>query len=374
MAVLALAMDTGLVIVVIAVGVLAALVVVLLLRGEQVMGRLRHLAESDSATQDRLTERLAAQERTLTELLKTRLDEVSKRVSDGIIKSTDRTTASMTQIHKRLAVIDQAQKNISELSTQMVGLQDILANKQSRGAFGEIQLNDLVSNVLPPNAYVFQATLSNGRRADCLLKLPNPPGPIVIDAKFPLESFTALQNAKDEAEKKTASRAFAADVLRHVNDIAERYIIPGETAESALMFLPSEAVYAELHANFVGTVEKSYRARVWIVSPTTMMATLNTVRAVLKDVRMREQAHVIQKEVAVLGEDVARLDGRVGNLRRHFSQAEKDLGEIETSARKIASRAEKIDQIEMQGAEDEAETLAPPEAAQAKPKLVSGGD
>ena len=348
-------MDMGLIIVSLAVAVLAVLVVVLLLRGEQVMGRLRHLAEADHAIGDRL-------------------DQVSKRVYDGIIESTDRTNASMTQIHKRLAVIDQAQKNISELSTQMVGLQDILANKQSRGAFGEIQLNDLVSNVLPPNAYSFQATLSNGRRADCLLHLPNPPGSIVIDAKFPLESFNALHNATDEAGKKAAGRAFAADVLKHVNDIAERYIVPGETAESALMFLPSEAVYAELHANFVGTVEKSYRARVWIVSPTTLMATLNTVRAVLKDVRMREQAHVIQKEVAVLGEDVARLDGRVGNLRRHFGQAEKDLGEIETSARKITARAEKIDQIEMEGEGEEAKTLAPPETPSAKPRLVGGTD
>ena len=364
-------MDTGLIIVLLAVAVLAVLVVVVLLRGEQVMGRLRHLAESDHATGDRLTERLAEQDRALRKLLQDRLDDVSKRVSDGIIKSTDRTNESMTRIHKRLAVIDQAQKNISELSTRMVGLQDILANKQARGAFGEIQLNDLVVGTLPPNAYIFQATLSNGRRADCLLNLPNPPGPIVIDAKFPLESFNALQAAKDEADKKTAGRAFAADVLKHVADIAERYIIPGETAESALMFLPSEAVYAELHANFRDAVEKSFRARVWIVSPTTLMATLNTVRAVLKDVQMREQAHVIQKEVAVLGQDVGRLDARVENLRKHFNLAEKDIGEIQTSARKITSRADKIEQIEMEG--DEADALTPPEAP-SKPRLVSGGD
>ena len=365
-------MEPGFLIVAIAVAVLAVLVVVVLLRGEQVMGRLRHLAESDHAGQDRLNERLVAQERTLTTLLENRLADVSKRVSDGIIKSTDRTNQSMTQIHKRLAVIDQAQKNISELSTQMVGLQDILANKQARGAFGEIQLNDLVSGTLPPNAYAFQATLSNGRRADCLLHLPNPPGSIVIDAKFPLESYNALQGAKDEAEKKIAARAFAADVLTHVGNIAERYIIPGETAESALMFLPSEAVYAELHANFRDAIEKSFRARVWIVSPTTLMATLNTVRAVLKDVRMREQAHVIQKEVAILGEDVARLDGRVENLHKHFTLAEKDLGEIQTSARKITSRVDKIEKIEMEG-EDAADTLKPPEAP-TKPRLVSGGD
>ncbi len=365
-------MEPSLLIVAIAVAAVAVLVVIVLLRGEQVMGRLRHLAESDHAGQDRLNERLAEQDRALRKLLQDRLDDVSKRVSDGIIKSTDRTNESMTQIHKRLAVIDRAQKNISELSTQMVGLQDILANKQARGAFGEIQLNDLVSKVLPPSAYSFQATLSNGRRADCLLELPNPPGSIVIDAKFPLESFNALQGAKDEAHKKAAARAFAADVIGHVNDIAERYIVPGETAEQALMFLPSEAVFAELHANFRNAIEQSYAKRVWIVSPSTCMAMLHTVRAVLKDVRMREQAHVIQKEVATLGQDVGRLDSRVENLRKHFNLAEKDIGEIQTSARKITSRVDKIEQIEVEG-DESADALGPPEAP-AKPRLVHGGE
>lgn len=368
-------METGFIIVIAAVCVLAVLVAIVLLRGEQVMGRLRHLAENDHATQDRLNERLMAQERALTELLEKRLTDVSKRVSEGIIKSTDRTNQSMTQIQKRLAVIDQAQKNISDLSTQMVGLQDILANKQARGAFGEIQLNDLVSAVLPPGAYAFQATLSNGRRADCLLKLPNPPGSIVIDAKFPLESFNALQNAQDDAAKASAARAFAADVAKHVNDIAARYIIPGETAEQALMFIPSESVFAELHANFRSAVEQGFRKRVWIVSPSTCMAMLHTVRAVLRDVRMREQAGVIQKEVAVLGEDVARLDARVENLRKHFNLAEKDIGEIQTSARKITSRADKIGEIEMEGNEAE-DALAPSETPPDthRPRLVSGGE
>ena len=365
-------MEPGLIIVILAVAVLAVLVVVLLLRGEQVMGRLRHLAEADHATGDRLNARLVEQDLALRKLLADRLDEVSKRVSDGIIKSTDRTTQSMTQIQKRLAVIDQAQKNISELSTQMVGLQDILANKQARGAFGEIQLNDLVSSVLPPSAYKFQATLSNGRRADCLLHAPNPPGSIVIDAKFPLESYNALQGAKDEAAKTAAGRAFAADVIKHINDIADRYIVPGETAEQALMFLPSEAVFAELHANFRNAIEQSFKKRVWIVSPSTCMAMLHTVRAVLKDVHMREQAHVIQKEVAILGQDVGRLDSRVENLRKHFNLAEKDIGDIQTSSRKITSRVDRIEQIEMQD-EDSADASGPHEAP-AKPRLVHGVD
>ncbi len=354
-------MELGLIIVVVAVGLLAALVLALVLRGERASGRL-----------DEIIAATRTAESALRELLEARLKEVSKSVSDGLLKSADRTNESMTQIRNRLAVIDRAQKNISELSTQMVGLQDILANKQARGAFGEIQLNDLVSKVLPPSAYKFQATLSNGRRADCLLELPNPPGSIVIDAKFPLESFNALQGAKDEAHKKAAQRAIAADLIKQINDIAERYIVPGETAEQALMFLPSEAVFAELHANFRNAIEQSYAKRVWIVSPSTCMAMLHTVRAVLKDVRMREQAHVIQQEVATLGQDVGRLDSRVENLRKHFNLAEKDIGEIQTSARKITSRVDKIEQIEVEG-DESADALGPPEAP-AKPRLVHGGE
>ncbi|MFB3054801.1 MAG: DNA recombination protein RmuC [Alphaproteobacteria bacterium] len=354
-------MELGLIVVLVAVGLLAALVLALVLRGERAAGRL-----------DEIIAATRTAESAMRELLEARLKEVSKNVSDGLLKSADRTNESMTQIRNRLAVIDRAQKHISELSTQMVGLQDILANKQARGAFGEIQLNDLVSKVLPPSAYKFQATLSNGRRADCLLELPNPPGSIVIDAKFPLESYNALQGAKDEAHKKAAQRAFAADVIGHINDIADRYIVPGETAEQALMFLPSEAVFAELHANFRNAIEQSYAKRVWIVSPSTCMAMLHTVRAVLKDVRMREQAHVIQKEVAILGQDVGRLDSRVENLRKHFNLAEKDIGEIQTSARKITSRVDRIEQIEVEG-DESADALGPPEAP-AKPRLVHGGE
>jgi len=194
--------------------------------------------------------------------------------------------------------------------------------------------------------------LSNNRRADCLIKLPNPPGPIVIDAKFPLESYHALRNAADEAAKAQAQRQFAADILKHVQDIAGRYILNGETAESALMFLPSEAIYAELHATFPHVVEKSYAARVWIVSPTTLMATLNTVRAVLKDVRMREQAHIIQREVRTLLEDVRRLDERVNKLQTHFSQAETDIKQISISTGKITSRAERIEELEVEEVEE----------------------
>jgi len=304
---------------------------------------------------DQSTKEAAEMNRTLAE----RLDKVSQRMGESLEKTNKNTTDSLGDLKSRLAVIDEAQKNITALSDQMVGLQDILSNKQARGAFGEIQLKDLVTQILPPNAYGFQAQMSNGRRADCLIKLPNPPGSIVVDAKFPLESYHALRGASNEAEKKAAISRFKADILKHVKDISEKYIIIGETAESALMFLPSEAVYAELHASFSDVVEKSYRAKVWIVSPTTLMATLNTVRAVLKDARMREQAGVIQTEVGILIEDVSRLDDRVGKLRTHFHLAEKDIGMIETSARKITSRGEKIEGLQLAESENPQAVIDP---------------
>jgi len=302
----------------------------------------------------------------LSRSMEERLEAVTKRLGDGLTEHSKSTGDVIKQVHERLAVIDSAQKNLTDLSDQVVGLQNILSNKQARGAFGEIQLNDLVSDVLPPSADAFQATLSNGKRADCLLKLPNPPGSIVIDAKFPLESYLALRDCKDDEARKVALRAFGADVMNHVRAIAEKYIVPGETAESALMFLPSEAVYAELHATLPDVIEKSYRARVWIVSPTTLMATLNTVRAVLKDARMREQAGVIQTEVLKLLEDVLRLDKRVTNLQTHFNHAQRDIGEIQTSAGKITRRAERIEDIQLND-ETPVDDLAPATADPALP-------
>jgi DNA recombination protein RmuC len=200
---------------------------------------------------------------------------------------------------------------------------------------------------MPPNAYSFQATLAGTRRVDCLLKLPNPPGSIAIDAKFPLESYRALIDANNDAERLAARKALATDVLKHVRDISVKYIVPGETAESALMFLPSEAVYAELHANLPDVIEKSWRSKVWIVSPTTLMATLNTIRAVLKDTQMRDQAHIIQKEVTLMLADVERLDGRVEKLETHFRQAEDDIKQIRVSTDKITKRGSKIEEIEV---------------------------
>ncbi len=311
-------------------------------------GRLQQLGESQAVAQAQLSH-----------AVEQKLELVANRLGDGISHHTRATGETMTRLSERLAVIDAAQSKITQLSEQVVGLQDILSNKQARGAFGELQLEDLVSGILPPSAYAFQVTLSNKRRADCLLTLPNPPGSIVIDAKFPLESYNAFRKAETRAERTYASRTFDADVRTHVKAIAERYILPGETAESALMFLPSEAVYAELHANFRNVVEESFRRRVWIVSPTTLMATLNTVRAVLKDAHLREQAGVVQKELAALMKDVERLDERAGDLQRHHAQGGEDLRKIRISADKILRGAERIEEVQL-GEDCSAGDLEPP--------------
>ena len=327
--------------------VLCALVAVVALRGQsEIKGQLSMLAQTSGEARKTLDDRL---------------DAVSKRLGDSLEKSSKTTAEALGGLKKHLNVIDEAQKNITELTSQVVSLQDILANKQARGAFGEIQLGDLVRDVLPPSAYELQVTLSNNRRADCLVKLPNPPGSIVIDAKFPLESYRALQEASDDAAHAQAARAFTQDIQKHIGDIAERYIVPGETAESALMFLPSEAVYAELHANFPKLVERSYRARVWIVSPTTLWALLNTIRAVLKDVHMREQAGVIQKELHIMLDDVGRLDDRVGKLQGHFAQANEDLRQIRISTEKVTKRGERIESLQLgdDGAVEEIEPSIP---------------
>ncbi|MEX1035770.1 MAG: DNA recombination protein RmuC [Sneathiella sp.] len=315
----------------------------------QLEGQLKQMSADTSASRQEINKTLSD-----------RLDTVSKRLGDSLSQSAEKTGQSLSELQTRLAVIDKAQSNLTELSSQVVGLQDILANKQARGAFGEIQLNDLVKSALPPSAYDFQVTLGNGRRADCLIKLPNPPGSIVVDAKFPLESYHMLRQAETDGDKILATRAFTGAMQKHIADISDKYILDGETAESALLFLPSEAVYAELHANFPSILERSYKARVWIVSPTTLMATLNTVRAVLKDSQMRAQAGVIQKEVGVLLKDIERLDSRVDNLGKHFQQASKDIELIETSSRKITSRAEKIEELQL-GEENDELLAGPPD-------------
>jgi DNA recombination protein RmuC len=269
-------------------------------------------------------------------------------MTESLHGTATRTARSLGELQQRLETIDRAQANIEKLSGNVLSLQDILSNKQTRGAFGEIQLHDIVLKALPSDSFTMQATLSNGRRADCLIHLPNPPGPIVVDAKFPLDAYEALRRATSNAELIEAQRRLRIDVRSHIRAIADRYVIEGETADGALMFLPSEAVYAELHANFPELVREGFAAKVWIVSPTTCMAVLNTMRAVLKDARMRAQAGAIRKELAALHGDVERLSQRVENLDRHFGQAAKDIEEIRISADKAGKRARRLDNFDFE--------------------------
>ncbi|MZR11905.1 DNA recombination protein RmuC [Maritimibacter sp. DP07] len=298
------------------------------------------LSEVQRQMQDRLHENALKSARALSDL--------QERMNETLTGSSVKTTKSLTELQERLATIDKAQANIEKLSGDVLSLQDILSNKQTRGAFGEIQLNDIVSKALPSDSYSFQQTLSNGRRADCLIHLPNPPGPIVIDSKFPLEAYEALRRAETQAQAVEAGRQMKTAVRAHIKAISERYIIEGETADGAILFLPSEAVYAELHANFADVVREGFNARVWIVSPTTCMATLNTMRAILKDARMREQAGAIRKELHLLSSDVTRLGDRVENLDRHFHQASKDISEIKISAEKAGRRAQRLDNFDFE--------------------------
>ena len=304
---------------------------------ERLAGGLHHVSEAQ-----------AKQQTNMMQLMEKRLADVQLQMNENLQGSARRTAHSLGELQQRLTAIDKAQENITKLSGDVLSLQDILSNKQTRGAFGEIQLNDIVSKALPSDSYTLQATLSNARRADCLIHLPNPPGPIVIDSKFPLEPYEALRNAKTDWELNEAARQLRTAVKKHIKDISEKYIIEGETADGALMFLPSEAVYAELHANFSELVREGFTARVWIVSPTTCMATLNTMRAILKDARMREQAGAIRRELGLLHQDVDRLGTRVENLDRHFAQAAKDITEIKISADKAGKRARRLDNFDFE--------------------------
>lgn len=315
---------------------------------QQLHGGITHVAEAQAAAQARMAASL-----------ETRLAQVTQAMGDSLNQNALRTARSLGDLQQRLSAIDKAQSNIEKLSGDVLGLQDILSNKQTRGAFGEIQLREIVLRALPPDAATFQATLSNGMRADCLLHLPQPPGPIVIDAKFPLEAYEAIRAAKTPAETVSANRGMRTAIRAHIKAISEKYIIEGETAEGALMFLPSEAVYAELHANFGDLVREGFSARVWIVSPTTCMATLHTLRAVLKDARMRHEAHAIRRELGLLHKDVERLSARVGSLDRHFGQAQKDIEEIRISADRAGTRARRLEAIDFAPEGEEPSPIPP---------------
>jgi DNA recombination protein RmuC len=278
-----------------------------------------------------------------------RLDRMTHRVGSDLTETARKTTDSIAKLHERLAVIDSAQKNLTELSSNMVSLQEILANKQARGAFGQMRMEAIIQDGLPKGAFTFQATLSNGKRPDCLLHMPNTKAGVVIDAKFPLEGFEAFRVARGPEEKKEAARRVRVDVGRHVDAMAERYFLPGETQDTAILFVPSEAIYADLAEHFSDLVQKAHRARIVICAPNMLMLAVQTMQAILKDVKMREQAHLIQREVSRLMEDMGRLRERVLDLQRHFGQANEDIEKILTSSERIASRGHKIENLEFEG-------------------------
>lgn len=312
---------------------------------ERLTGGLTHVSEAQAASQTRVLQ-----------LMEQRLAEVSRGMTESLQGTATRTARSLGELQQRLETIDKAQSNIEKLSGDVLSLQDILSNKQTRGAFGEIQLNDIVRKAMPPDAFTMQATLSNGKRADCLIHLPNPPGPIVIDSKFPLEAYEALRRAENQSQLIEAQRMLRIAVRAHIKAIAEKYILDGETADGALMFLPSEAVYAELHANFPELVREGFTAKVWIVSPTTCMATLNTMRAILKDARMREQAGAIRTTLRQLHRDVELVVERVDKLSTHFHQARGDLEGITTAAERAGKRAARLDNFDFEEIAPDADT------------------
>ncbi|MGZ5863509.1 MAG: DNA recombination protein RmuC [Methyloceanibacter sp.] len=301
-----------------------------------------------------------------------RLDRVSQRLGTDLTETSRKTTESLSKLNERLAVIDTAQKNLTDLSTNMVSLQEILANKQARGAFGQMRMETIVKDGLPRGAYSFQPTLSNGKRPDCLLHMPNAGAGVVIDAKFPLEGFEAFRTARAPEEKRDAARRVRIDVARHVDAMAERYFIAGETQDTAILFVPSESIYADLAEHFSDLVQKAHRARIFICAPNMQMLALQTMKAILKDVKMREQAHLIQREVAILMDDMGRLRERVLDLQRHFGQANGDIEKILTSSERIAGRGRKIETLEFEGEAQAAiggDRVAPPAAA-----LPPGGE
>jgi DNA recombination protein RmuC len=337
--------------VVVALAAVAALVVVLW-RGrnpaEPQAAVMAELAQAQSATGQRLEtmiRMLGDRQAQLQHAVNERLDTVSHRLGDSLQKTTAHTTEHLQKLHERLAVIDTAQKNITNLATQVTSLQSVLANKQSRGAFGQWRMESIIQDCLPKGAYAFQHTLSNRMRPDCCVFMPDK-RVLVIDAKFPLESVTAYRDAKSDDERKAAAQRMRTDVGKHVVDIAEKYLIPGETQEYALMFVPSEAVYAEVYDGFDDLVQKAYRARVVLMSPSLLMLAIALVQQSQKDIRMREAADEIRDEIGRLMKDVGLLGDRIRKLQTHFNQSTEDIRQSIISIEKIEGRGERIQQVE----------------------------
>lgn len=325
---------------------------------EQVLEKLHlTLAEQGKAEQELIqatmrnaTLQLTSSIETLAKTVDGRLEQIGGKVSERLDEGFKKTNDTFVSVMARLATIDEAQKKIDGLTTNMVSLQELLGDKRSRGAFGEVQLEALVRNILPPGAYALQHSFPNGSRVDCALFLPEPTGTVAVDSKFPLENYHRMYEVGiSETERLQAQRQFKSDVRKHVDDIAAKYIIASHTSDGAVMFVPAEAVFAEIHAYHADVVEYAQKQRVWIVSPTTLMAVLNTARAVLKDVETRKQVHIIKDELGKLGKEFERFDKRMQNLATHIRQAHDDVQDVHTTSQKISRRFAQIEKVELEG-------------------------
>ncbi|MEP0942395.1 MAG: DNA recombination protein RmuC [Rhizobiaceae bacterium] len=382
-----------------AVGMLLLLVIIWRAMGRRQMQeeRLRAVAEQRAreaevrmaelvATQNELSGHLAAMQQNVTnsqsafsKQLDERLAAVTGRVSQSLTDTTKTTQESLTKLQERLAVIDSAQSNIQTLAQDVVGLQSILQNKQTRGAFGQSRMETIVQDGLPMGAFEFQTTLSNGTRPDCTIKMPNRAPVLVIDAKFPLEAWNLMKDAATPDAVKAAAQQFKRDLEVHIKDISSKYLIAGETQDTAFLFVPSESIFAEIHENFENVVQKAHKSRIVIVSPSLLLLSIQVIQAVLKDARMREQAHMIQGEVIKFTEDLSRLDDRVRKLQAHFSTTAKDVDQILISTDKLSRRGAKIEALEFgstgaQGAQADAADSAKEEPGKPFLRAIEGGD
>lgn len=320
-------------------------------RDEAAEARLAELLKAQAEMQGRLAtmaEVFGSRQAELNQSISQRLDGMTHRIGATITEQTKSTHDNLRTLQERLAVIDAAQNNIQSLAKDVVGLQAILSNKQTRGAFGQSRMETIVADGLPMGAYAFQTTLSNGSRPDCTIRMPNNSPPLVVDAKFPLEAWNTIRDTENPEQKKVASQQFRRDMEVHIRDISEKYLIQGETQDMAFLFVPSESIFAEIHENFESIVQKAHRQKVVIVSPSLLMLSIQVIQAVLKDQRMREQAHLIQGEVIRLMEDLSRLDDRTRKLQSHFLAAQKDVEMIITSSDKLAKRGAKIEAMEFE--------------------------
>jgi DNA recombination protein RmuC len=350
----------------------AAMAMAQAIRADELEERLSEVLKAQNEATgrvDAMGQALAGRQADMARAVSERLDSVTHRVGQSMEQTTRNTMESLSALHERLGIIDNAHKNLTDLTSQVTTLRDVLANKQSRGAFGQARMESIVKDGMPSGAYAFQHTLSSGKRPDCVIFLPDQ-RPLCIDAKFPLEAVTALHDARSDEEKKYAAQRLRADVMKHVTDIAEKYLVAGETQDTALMFVPSESVYAEIHDGFDDIIQKAYRARVVLVSPSLLMLAIQVMQQILKDARMRDAADQIRTEVLNLGDDLTRLRDRVMKLQTHFGQANEDVRQILISADKIEKRAGRIEELDFSKSEPAAE-VAPAIAKTAAPDMFA---